>query len=60
MYTVDIVTNRARREPEPNCDQLRQAVTVDLCLARAAVLLVLALVPGPSLSHIPAGTAQRR
>jgi len=43
VYTVDIVT--ARPEPEPSSDQLTQAVTVGLCLALAAVLLVLALVP---------------
>jgi hypothetical protein len=36
------VTNTARPEPEPNRDQLTQAVTVGLCLALAAVLLVLA------------------
>jgi hypothetical protein len=35
----------ASLEPEPNCDQLTQAVIVGLCLAQAAVLLVLALVP---------------
>jgi len=35
----------ASLEPEPNCDQLTQAVIVSLCLAQAAVLLVLALVP---------------
>ncbi len=45
VYTLNIVTNTARPEPEPNCDQLTQAVTVGLCLAAAAVLLVLALVP---------------
>jgi len=36
------VTNPARPEPEPNRDQLTQAVTVGHCLALAAVLLVLA------------------
>ena len=35
----------ASLEPEPNRDQLTQAVIVGLCLAQAAVLLVLALVP---------------
>jgi hypothetical protein len=39
---VNRVTNTARPEPEPNRDQLTQAVTVGLCLALAAVLLVLA------------------
>jgi hypothetical protein len=32
----------ASLEPEPTRDQLTQAVTVGLCLALAAVLLVLA------------------
>ena len=31
-------------EPEPNRDQLTQAVTVGLCVALAAVLLVLVIV----------------
>jgi hypothetical protein len=39
------MTNTARSEPEPSSDQLTQAVTVGLCLALAAVLLVLALIP---------------
>jgi uncharacterized membrane protein len=42
---VNRMANAARSEPEPNGDQLTQAVTVGLCLALAAVLLVLALVP---------------
>jgi len=45
VYRVNIVTNTARPEPVPRSDQLTQAVTVALCLALAAVLLVLALVP---------------
>lgn len=46
VYTgSNIVTNTARPEPEPSSDQLTQAVTVGLCVALAAVLLVLALVP---------------
>ena len=39
------MADAARSEPEPNGDQLTQAVTVGLCLALATVLLVLALVP---------------
>jgi hypothetical protein len=42
---VNRMANTARPEPEPNGDQLTQAVTVGLRLALAAVLLVLALVP---------------
>ena len=34
------VINMASLEPEPDGDQLTQAVTVGLCLALAAVLLV--------------------
>jgi hypothetical protein len=38
------MTNMARPEPEPDNDQLTQAVTVGLCLTLAAVLIVLAIV----------------
>ena len=34
----------ASLEPEPNSDQLTQAVTVSLCVALAGVLIVLAIV----------------
>ena len=39
------VTNTARPEPEPDRDQVTQAVSVGLCFTMAAVLLVLALIP---------------
>jgi hypothetical protein len=41
---VDTMTNMARPEPEPDSDQLTQAVTVGLCLTLAAVLIILAIV----------------
>ena len=40
------MTNATRPEPEPDSDQVTQAVSVGLCFTMAAVLLlVLALVP---------------
>jgi hypothetical protein len=39
-----IVTNTTRPEPEPDRDQVTQAVSVGLCMALAGVLIVLAIV----------------
>ena len=38
------MTSTTRPEPEPDRDQVTQAVSVGLCFTMAAVLLVLALV----------------
>jgi hypothetical protein len=38
------VTGMASLEPEPNRDQVTQAITVGICLTLAAVLVVLVLV----------------
>ncbi len=48
VYTSDIMTP-TQRPPELEPDQLTQAVCVGLCLALAAVLLVLAGVVRTSL-----------
>ena len=47
VYTGDMTTSTQRPELEP--DQFAQAVCVGLCLALAAVLLILAGVVGTSL-----------